>query len=242
MTLSIQFRQSRRLMCRRTFVQVEEVSSALHQLLLMCNSDAAALRQYLPLIKGLLDHLANMTDAQIRVIFRVFAILCTDPATGVIDNEFQIMLHKGIHSQHAIYQRIAVLGYLALISHVAAGVKTETPEEIVATAAASAAGVAAPSSRARHQRTSITTQSSLGFATETIENIRKTFQAHPHSLAMFYDELSRAISNQQIHVSVVQSIAMYVSCSFLFVCVTYGLLTPVCCTQASGVCLRTICD
>jgi hypothetical protein len=104
-----------------------EMEAALQTLVALAESRAnvAALLQLAPYINGLLDFLESLSDAHVRLVFRVFTSIsaggdaAADAAAEGVRNELRILMHKQLAHTDLTYKRIGVIGAVTHLTRMA---------------------------------------------------------------------------------------------------------------------------
>jgi hypothetical protein len=84
-----------------------------------------ALLQLAPFINGLLDYLEVLSDAQLRLVFRVFTAIAganddqSAAAAEGVRNELRILMHKQLSHSEVTYKRIGVIGAVTHLTSIA---------------------------------------------------------------------------------------------------------------------------
>lgn len=109
-----------------------EMDAALQQLLGTVIREPAAVLPHMAFVKGVLDYLEGLDNTQVRTVYTLLAKLATLPANGssrpaehreedselVNDQELNIVIRKQFSHVSARYQRMGIIGGVALLGQI----------------------------------------------------------------------------------------------------------------------------
>ncbi|KAL9656234.1 hypothetical protein ABK040_007849 [Willaertia magna] len=103
-----------------------EKEAALDVLLRIAKSKLYIMRSYSGFIQGLLDYLTNLTDSQLRKVYKLFSLLSymktlrdteqSSAATKTIRDELMIIIRKQLSNTNTVYKKMGIIGACSIIS------------------------------------------------------------------------------------------------------------------------------
>ncbi|XP_069822588.1 Fanconi anemia group D2 protein [Dendropsophus ebraccatus] len=161
-----------------------EVDTALDAISDLVLSHTAAVALYSVFIKGILDHLDNLSSLQIRKLFQILCTLGFCPEGAHIQDELHIVIRKQLSSTALKYKRIGVIGAVRMVASMVAHNRQKS--------AASNSEAPALSPNVFRQVTSL------------LELARTCCEQSPLSAAFYYDELADLVQTKSLETQVME--------------------------------------
>ncbi|XP_077133387.1 Fanconi anemia group D2 protein isoform X2 [Ranitomeya variabilis] len=98
----------------------DEVDTALDVMSDLVSSHTSTVALYAVFIKGILDHLDNLSSHQTRKLFQILCVLGSSPEGAHIQDELHMVIRKQLSSTALKYKRIGVIGAVRMVGCMAA--------------------------------------------------------------------------------------------------------------------------
>ncbi len=169
-----------------------EKKAALDVLLNLSRNHPALVRPCLAFIRGILDYLEGFDDSQVRAVFTIFNFL----SLGDSDDYIRIVIDKQLTSPIFKYQRMGIIGGVALLIYV--------PSRI---------NLASSTSRVMSSQAPPLTQADQSQAKRLLDKLHQIAEKSS-ILSLMYDELSAAILRGDLHPMLVEHLSNFIASEF----------------------------